>query len=172
MKKLGVFILVLCLPLIGCEKQTHKTVSLNDKTEDQIHSSLSAENDEMNNIDDINTELNNDDQVFIDEHVAMNSLDYEGLYENTIKIENQMRKVTIDLGEDIYFITIIDPQTNDVIEEHEGSYAWNAEGNSITLSDEPEERNHYFVAEGALLLVSPNSKNPLIDATEKWIKVQ
>lgn len=186
MNKLRILTITACFLFLGCDNQQDKELALAEREYDQAQELIAEDNideiiaqensavDMQDVFEDENAFYADEDSAIemIDEHLAINSLDYMGVYENEMVINNIPRRITIELEEDTYFITVSDIENNQIIEEHEGSYSWNAKGNGIILGNEPEGKNHYFVTEDALLLVSPTSNNPVTDATERWVKIQ
>ncbi|PXV63349.1 putative lipoprotein NlpE involved in copper resistance [Dysgonomonas alginatilytica] len=88
--------------------------------------------------------------VVVDEHNAMNSLDYKGVYKGVLPTASGSgMDVMIELADSTYNKKILYVGKGDKAFYTKGSYSWNKEGNTITLEGE-EKPNQYFVGENTL----------------------
>ena len=96
--------------------------------------------------------------VQVDEHNAMNSLDYQGTYRGNLPCADcESIETTISLTEDSYIKeTVYKGKSREVFKET-GKYTWNDAGNTITLSDS-EAPNQYFVGENVLFHLDAEGK--------------
>jgi copper homeostasis protein (lipoprotein) len=88
-----------------------------------------------------------------DEHNAANSLDWPGTYKGVLPCADCEGITTqIDLRPNMtYTIKTTYLGKDDKAIRHEGSFAWNAKGNTIILSGIENSPNQYFVGENALI---------------------
>ena len=96
--------------------------------------------------------------VTVDEHNAMNSLDYHGTYKGSLPCADcEALETTITLTADAYTKeTVYKGKSREVFKET-GKYTWNDAGNTITLSDS-EAPNQYFVGENVLFHLDAEGK--------------
>lgn len=88
--------------------------------------------------------------VVDDEHNAMNSLDYKGVYKGILPTASGSgMDVMIELADSTYNKKILYVGKGDKAFYTKGAYSWNKEGNTITLEGE-EKPNQYFVGENTL----------------------
>lgn len=88
--------------------------------------------------------------VVDDEHNAMNSLDYKGIYKGVLPTASGGgMDVTIELLDSTYNKKVLYVGKTDNAINTKGFYSWNKEGNTITLKGE-EKPNQYFVGENTL----------------------
>jgi uncharacterized lipoprotein NlpE involved in copper resistance len=93
-----------------------------------------------------------DESEISDEHNAMNSLDYLGIYKGVLPCADcEGIETIVELGSGNSYskkITYLGKNNQEVIESS-GTFTWNEAGNTITLNDE-EAPNQYFVGENVL----------------------
>lgn len=88
--------------------------------------------------------------VVADEHNAMNSLDYKGVYKGVLPTASGSgMDVMIELSDSTYNKKILYVGKGDKAIYTKGAYSWNKEGNTITLEGE-DKPNQYFVGENTL----------------------
>lgn len=88
--------------------------------------------------------------VVDDEHNAMNSLDYKGVYKGVLPTASGSgMDVMIELLDSTYNKKILYVGRGDKAIYTKGTYTWNKEGNTITLEAE-DKPNQYFVGENTL----------------------
>ncbi len=88
--------------------------------------------------------------VVDDEHNAMNSLDYEGVYKGVLPTASGSgMDVVIELSDSTYNKKVLYVGKGDKAINTKGTYSWNKEGNTITLEGE-DKPNQYFVGENTL----------------------
>lgn len=101
-------------------------------------------------------------------HNSKNSLDYMGTYKGTLPMASKGGMgVTIVLADSTYTKTTQLPD-NSKPEEVKGTYAWNAEGNTITLVG-ISAPNQYTVGEGTLTQLDMEGKKIESENPEHYI---
>lgn len=103
-------------------------------------------------VDDAMFESDELTEEFIDEHNAVNSLDYMGIYSGVLPCADcEGIETTIELGSgNSYVKKVIYLGKNDQqVVETAGTFTWNDAGNTISLSEEIAP-NQYFVGENVL----------------------
>lgn len=129
MKK--ILLLILSLVIVSCKSES--ALKVNEKKSDTI-------------------------QTIINEHNAMNSLDYDGSYIGNLPCADcESIETTIVLSLDTYNKeTIYKGKSNKTFKES-GKYSWNKAGNTITLLGS-EVPNQYFVGENVLFHLNTEGK--------------
>lgn len=133
MKNTFVSLLLLAISFTSCKKDS--TVKIDENTTD----STAVE-------------------VTIDEHNAMNSLDYQGTYKGSLPCADcESIETTIILTDDSFVKEVVYKGKSKEIFRESGSFEWNKEGNTITLIG-IEKPNQYFVGENVLFHLDVNGK--------------
>lgn len=97
-------------------------------------------------------------EVTMDEHNAMNSLDYQGTYIGNLPCADcEALETTILLTDDSFVKEVVYKGKSKEIFRESGSFEWNKEGNTITLMG-IEKPNQYFVGENVLFHLDINGK--------------
>jgi heat shock protein HslJ len=97
-------------------------------------------------------------EVIIDGHNAMNALDYQGVYYGVLPCADcEGIETTITISAATYTKEVLYRGKSKAIETEQGSYSWNKEGNTITLSSS-EIPNQYFVAENEIFQLDADGK--------------
>ena len=74
-------------------------------------------------------------EVIADGHNAMNALDYQGVYYGVLPCADcEGIETTITISAATYTKEVLYRGKSKAIETEQGSYSWNKEGNTITLS--------------------------------------
>lgn len=112
-----------------------------------------------------NTEVNPTTQevmVEADAHNARIALDYCGVYEGVIPCADCAGiKVNVTLNKDeTYIFKSIYLKDNKTINPSEftGRYTWNDKGSIVTLNGITDSPSHFFVVEGAIIIVDAEGK--------------
>jgi uncharacterized lipoprotein NlpE involved in copper resistance len=145
-KSISVVTIGLSMLLLGC-KQASKTIVVASKPETAIDSDIT------------------------DGHNSSNSLDVDGVYKGTLPCADCGGIETeIVLGKDNSFVkrTIYQGKDGKVFEE-KGSYAWNSEGNTITLSGIKSGPHQYFVGENTLIQLNMDGKRITGNLADKYV---
>ncbi len=87
------------------------------------------------------------DSTFHDEHNAENSLDWAATYEGVLPCADcEGIKTTVELKDDLSYHLREEYINKDLVNEQNGSFNWNAEGNTVTLNTK-EGAYKFFVGE-------------------------
>lgn len=96
--------------------------------------------------------------VHLDEHNAMNALDYQGVYYGVLPCADcEGMETTITLSSGTYIKEVLYRGKSKEIVSEKGSYSWNKEGNTIILLGS-EIPNQYFVAENEIFHLDADGK--------------
>jgi len=96
--------------------------------------------------------------ILVDEHNAINSLDYQGTYRGNLPCADcESIETIISLTADDYTKQTVYKGKSDKVFKETGKYAWNEAGNTITLSGS-KAPNQYFVGEGVLFHLDAEGK--------------
>jgi len=111
------------------------------------------------------------DSVIPDGHNSSNSLDVDGLYKGTLPCADcEGIETQIELGKDKSFVkrTIYLGKDGKVFEE-KGSYTWNSEGNTITLTGIKSGPGQYFVGENKLIQLDMDGNRITGKLADKYV---
>lgn len=126
--------------------------------------------------DETATEQNEVSQV-VDTHNAQNSLSYYGVYEGVlpcadcegIKVKVTLQKDTTYLYEQEYLTTKVEETKS----SFNGKFAWNEEGNKITLEGmEGQGSSQFFVAESQLFVLDTEGNKIEGELAEHYVLKQ
>lgn len=105
-----------------------------------------------------------------DEHNAVTSLDFMGIYEGVLPCADcEGIQTVIELGVGNSYVkkvTYLGKENSEVIET-QGTFSWNDEGNTITLDSEPAP-NQYFVGENVLFHLDIDGNRIAGDLADKY----
>ncbi|MCF1752899.1 copper resistance protein NlpE [Mariniradius sediminis] len=105
-----------------------------------------------------------------DEHNAVTSLDFMGIYEGVLPCADcEGIQTVIELGVGNSYVkkvTYLGKENSEVIET-QGTFSWNDEGNTITLDSEPAP-NQYFVGENVLFHLDMDGNRITGDLADKY----
>jgi len=105
----------------------------------------------------------------VDEHNAKSSLDYKGTYTGKVPTASgEGMIVTIELGDDTFVKKTVYVGKKDASEE-KGKYAWNNEGNTITLEGVKGSPSKYFVGENTLTQLDMDGNKITGDLADMYI---
>lgn len=104
-----------------------------------------------------------------DSHNAKNSLDYMGTYKGVLPTASgQGMEVTVNLTDSTYTKDELYVGKKLKPIQTKGSYTWNEEGNTITLTN-AEKPNQYFVSEGKLTHLDMDGNKITGDNADKYV---
>lgn len=107
--------------------------------------------------------------VVSDEHNAMNSLDYKGVYKGVLPTASGSgMEVMIQLADSTYDKKVLYVGKGDKPFYTKGAYSWNKEGNTITLQGE-DKPNQYFVGENTLTQLDVDGNKIKGEIEEEYI---
>jgi copper homeostasis protein (lipoprotein) len=103
-------------------------------------------------------QLNDSITAFKDEHNAKNALDYVGIYKGILPCADcsGIETVLMINENDTYNLTRKYIGKGHKLFELKGTYSWNNQGNTITLSNVNDAPNQYFVGENTLTQLDMN----------------
>ncbi|AFL85694.1 putative lipoprotein NlpE involved in copper resistance [Belliella baltica DSM 15883] len=121
-------------------------------------------------VDDALFETEEFSEEFKEEHNALNSLDYMGVYSGVLPCADcEGIETTIELGSGNSYVkkVIYLGKDNQQIVETGGTFTWNEAGNTITLNEE-DMPNQYFVGENILFHLDMEGNRITGELAEKY----
>lgn len=121
-------------------------------------------------VDDAMFETDEMTEEFEDEHNALNSLDFMGIYSGVLPCADcEGIETTIELGSGNSYVKkiIYLGKDDQQIVETGGTFTWNEAGNTITLNEE-EMPNQYFVGENVLFHLDMEGNRITGELAEKY----
>lgn len=115
-------------------------------------------------------EITEEPEEVIDMHNAANSLDFQGVYEGTIPCADcEGIKTTVTIGEDHTFTVVSEylGKGDDHTFTDEGT--WEIEESTITLKQEDESVQKYFVGEGFIQFLDQDGNKITGDMADMYI---
>ena len=106
-----------------------------------------------------------------DDHNAFNSLDWEGTYQGVLPCADcEGIETTLALSrEGTYDMKTEYLGEEDALFEEEGTFSWNTEGNTITLSNGESGKRQYFVGENTLTRLDQEGNKIMGPLAENYV---
>lgn len=146
MKKTFFALSALTFILAGCDSAEQTTATVEPST---VHSQTTSNTEAIIN------------ETFTSEHTAYNSLDWQGTYQGVLPCADCAGiEYTLTLNDDLtYILTQVYQGKEDTKAlTSEGKFHWEKNGSVITLEDESDTPNQYFVGENILMKLDINGE--------------
>ena len=118
------------------------------------------------------TTMMSDTTAMQNAHTALNSLDWKGLYKGVLPCADceGIETAVVLNGDNTYLIqTKYLGKSETKPNEKTGSFAWNADGNTVLFSGIENAPNQYFVAENKLFQLDMSGKRIEGKLAEKYV---